>query len=96
MNEQDEQRQRELGKELASIEAAEQALQNSAIVEYFDTVEQQAIDALLNCDMLDDERRLKLTVIAQQVRKLKDFLHEKRDLRRMVESELELLKETSQ
>ena len=96
MNEHDEQRQRELGKELAGIEAAEQALKNSAIVDYFDTVEQQAVDALLNCDMLDDERRLKLTVVAQQCRKLKDFLHEKRDMRRIVESELELLKETSQ
>ncbi|GEM_PF-2118082 len=96
MNEQDEKRQLELGRELASIEAAEQALQNSAIVEYFDAVEKQAVDALLDCDMLDDERRLKLTVVAQQCRKLKDFLHDKRDLRRMVESELELLKDISQ
>lgn len=81
-----------LGKELDSIAAAEQALMNDAITQYFDEVEKQAVDTLLGCDVLNDELRLKLTVIAQTVRKMNDFLHEKRDLRALVESELEALK----
>lgn len=80
------------GQELNLVLAAEQALSNDAIAQYFDEVEKQAVDTLLDCDVLNDELRLKLTVIAQTVRKMNDFLHEKRDLRALVESELQALK----
>lgn len=86
-----DERRLELGRELDVVGAAEQALQNSAVMEYFREVESQAIDALLNCDLLDDAMRLKLTVVAQQCRKLKEFLEQKRDLRRLIEDELNSL-----
>lgn len=86
-----DERRLELGRELDVVGAAEQALQNSAVMAYFREVESQAIDALLNCDLLDDAMRLKLTVVAQQCRKLKEFLEQKRDLRRLIEDELNSL-----
>lgn len=84
-------RRLELGRELDGVAAAEQALQNSAIMEYFRNVEQQAVDTLLNCDLLDDAMRLKLTVVAQQCRKMKEYLEQKRDLRALIEAELSAL-----
>lgn len=92
MTDETEARRLGLGRELDSIASAEQALMNDAITQYFDEVEKQAVDTLLNCDVLNDDLRLKLTVIAQTVRKMNDFLHEKRDLRALVESELQALK----
>ena len=80
-----------LGDELAGIEAAEAALGNAAVMDYFRDVESQAIDALLNCDLLDDALRLKLTVVAQQCRKLREYLEQKRDLRALIEDELKAL-----
>ena len=85
------QRRQDLHAELESIAEAEQALQNSAIMDYFRAVEVQAIDALLDCDLLDDAMRLKLTVVAKTTRKMRQYLEEKRDLRRLVERELEAL-----
>ena len=60
-------------------------------MDYFRDVESQAIDALLNCDLLDDALRLKLTVVAQQCRKLREYLEQKRDLRALIEDELKAL-----
>ncbi|WP_287994344.1 hypothetical protein [Acidiphilium sp.] len=77
--------------ELDSIGEAEAALQNSAITEYFNEVERRAVDTLLDCDMLDDAMRLKLTIVAQTTRKLRQYLHEKRDMRRFVEEEIKAL-----
>jgi hypothetical protein len=54
-------------------------------------VEQQAVDTLLDCDMLNDALRLKLTVVAQQCRKMKEYLEQKRDLRALIEAELSAL-----
>lgn len=86
-----DERRLELGRELDVVGAAEQALQNSAVMAYFREVESQAINALLDCSLLDDAMRLKLTVVAQQCRKLKEFLEQKRDLRRLIEDELNSL-----
>jgi len=80
-----------LGRELDGIASAEQALSNNAVMDYFAEVERQAIDALLGCDMLNDELRLKLTVVAQQCRKLREYLEQKRDLRALIEDELKSL-----
>lgn len=82
-------------RELDVVAAAEQALQNSAVCQYFDEVEEQAIAQLLDCDVLNDELRLKLTIIAQTMRKLRSYLHETADMRRFVETEIEALKEKS-
>jgi hypothetical protein len=61
-------------------QAAQQAQQNAAIVAYFDGVEAKAIDALLGCDVLDDTKRLRLTVVAQTVRQLRQYLNDTRDM----------------
>lgn len=84
-----------LQQELDFIAAAEQARQNSAICQYFDEVEERAISQLLECDVLNDELRLKLTIIAQTMRKLRSYLHETADMRQFVETEIEALKEQS-
>ncbi|TNE58623.1 MAG: hypothetical protein EP341_03135 [Sphingomonadales bacterium] len=81
--------------ELDVIAAAEQALQNSAVCRYFDEVEERAISQLLECDVLNDELRLKLTIIAQTMRKLRSYLRETADMRQFVETEIEALKEQS-
>lgn len=86
-----DERRLDLGRELAAVEAAEQALSNHAVMEYFRAAETQAIDALLSCDLLDDALRVKLTVVAQQCRKLKEYLEQKRDLRALIEEELKAL-----
>ncbi len=88
----EEERRRALYAEIDGVEAAEQALQNTAVMEYFSQVERQSIDRLLDCDLLDDEMRLKLTIVAQTTRKMRKFLEEKRDLRRFLEAELEALR----
>jgi hypothetical protein len=61
-------------------EAAQQALQNQAVMAYFERAEQKAIDALLSVDLAGDPTTwLRLTTVAQTMRKLKEFLVGARD-----------------
>lgn len=62
-------------------EAAQQALQNVAVMAYFDEVERKAVDALLGADLgADPTLWLRLTTVAQTIRGLKRYLQEARDL----------------
>ena len=72
-------------------QAALQAQQNQAVMAYFDGVEAKAINALLGCDALDDAKRLRLTVVAQTVRQLKQYLHDARDMGAYAEGMLKQL-----
>jgi hypothetical protein len=83
-----QERIRLLEEERQTTQAAHQALQNPAIVAYFDRVEKKAIDALLACDALDDRKRLKLTIVAQTVRELKSYLGKQADMAAYIEGEL--------
>jgi len=72
-------------------EAAQEAQRNEAVMAYFESVETRAIDALLGCDVLDDAKRLRLTVVAQTVRQLRQFLTDARDMGAYSESLLKQL-----
>ena len=76
-------------------EAAQEAQRNEAVMAYFEGVETSAIDALLGCDVLDDAKRLRLTVVAQTVRQLKQFLNDARDMGGYAESMLAQLDKES-
>lgn len=58
--------------------AAAAALQNEAVMAYFDEVETRAIDAMLAADPTEDLARFRLSVVAVTIRHLKAFLREAR------------------
>lgn len=66
--------------EVEQSEAARQALQNPAIMAYFREVETKAVDALLSVDLSGDPTTwLRLTTVAQTVRRMSQFLQDARD-----------------
>lgn len=70
-------------------QAAQEALQNRAVMAYFEDVERKAIDALLGVDLAGDPATwLRLTTVAQTTRKLRTYLQEARDLREYAEEML--------
>ncbi len=79
--------------EMQISEAATEARKNTAVMAYFDSVEAAAIDAILECDALDDEARLKLTVVGQTVRSLKKYLLKAQDMREFVQNNINNLTE---
>lgn len=61
-------------------EAALQAQQNQAIMAYFEEAERKAVDMLLSVDLAGDPTTwLRLTTVAQTIRRMKVFLAEARD-----------------
>lgn len=76
--------------ELAMAAAAEAALQNPAIMRYFEAAEEQAIDALLAHDVIHDpEVTLRLITVASTVRAMKTALHKAIDLRSVAQKTIE-------
>jgi len=79
-------------KELLGCGEAEAALSNSAVVEYFQSVKEQAIQAMLNPSFDADEKTLwRLRATAQTVDGLFNYLESKRDLRAYIEEEIKAL-----
>jgi len=60
--------------ELDLAVAARAALDNRAVLEYYDAVEKKAIDAMLACGPTEDLERLRLSVVASTIRQMKAFL----------------------
>lgn len=79
-------------KELLKCTEAEAALNNPSIVEYFEEVRAQALDAMLNPSLDTDEKVLwRIRTIAQTVDKLFSYLNETADMRQYVEDEIKAL-----
>ncbi len=79
-------------KELLEVAEAEAALANTAVMNYFEAVRAQAVDAMLNPAFDADEKTLWRTrATAQTVDGLLKYLEEKRDLRAFIEDEIKAL-----
>ena len=82
----------EARKELLEVSAAEAALENTAIMSYFEQVKEQALQAMLNPQLDADEKTLwRIRATAQVVFKLFSYLEEKRDMRRYIEDQIKSL-----
>lgn len=79
-------------KELLKCSEAEAALANPAIMDYFNSVREQAVEAMLNPAFDADEQTLwRLRATAQTVDKLFNYLESERDLRAFIEEEIKAL-----
>lgn len=73
-------------------EAAQQALQNRAIMAYFEEAERKAVDVLLDVDLSGDPTTwLRLTTVAQTIRRMKQFLQDAREAGAYAEEQLKLM-----
>ena len=82
----------EARKELLEVSASEAALENTAIMSYFEQVKEKALEAMLNPQLDADEKVLwRVRATAQVVVKLFSYLEEKRDMRRYIEDQIKSL-----